>query len=335
MKMLAKVYQAKGMYAQAADLALQYVNKQDTLYKNNLADEVASIEGRHETFVKDQQIALLHRNVEVQNLSLREKDLLVERRTLLGAILALALIGIFGFYYFYTKRKQLLKEADYQRRLLEEQQERHAAALAAENAERKRIARELHDGVGQMIASVRLHMAARATPTNTYTDLETMLAETSNEVRFISHNLMPQALERKGFDAAIEEFCERLSRTKKIEVVSHVEPVGEQLTPDRAQMLYRVLQELVSNVLKHAQAKTVYVTLTIDGDEVCLTVEDDGVGFDQQQPTESGIGLENLKDRVASVGGQLDVDAKLGRGSLFSIRVGAVSIQSEHRTAYV
>jgi signal transduction histidine kinase len=178
-------------------------------------------------------------------------------------------------------------------------------------------------------------MAARATPTNTYTDLETMLAETSNEVRFISHNLMPQALERKGFDAAIEEFCERLSRTKKIEVVSHVEPVGEQLTPDRAQMLYRVLQELVSNVLKHAQAKTVYVTLTIDGDEVCLTVEDDGVGFDQQQPTESGIGLENLKDRVASVGGQLDVDAKLGRGSLFSIRVGAVSIQSEHRTAYV
>ena len=333
LKMLSLVYQAQGKPNKAVPLLLEYGALQDSLYKQNLAEEVASLEARHEAFLKDQQISLLNRNLDVQRLSLREKDLLVERRTLLAGLIALGLLGVAGILYFSAKRRRLRVEAAHQRRLREEQAQSYLAALAAEEAERKRIARELHDGLGQMLASVRLHMAARSGPDRAFADLEEMLAESSDEVRFISHNLMPQALERKGLDPAVEEFCERIARTKKLNIISHLEPVSYLLSPSASLMLYRVLQELVSNTLKHAGATELYITLVPEDHAVILTVEDNGRGFDLQTGLQKeGIGLGNLRERIAQAGAQLDIESSLGNGALFVVHLPVPPAQNQTAT---
>ena len=322
LKMLGQAYIKDGRADSAAPLLLEYAALQDTLYKQNLAEEVADFEAQHEAFIKDQKIKLLNQENELNKLAIQQKDLRLQRRTLLGLVVALVLLGVVGILYFSAKRRRLRQEARHQRQLLEEQAQRHAASIAAEEAERKRIARELHDGLGQMLASVRLHMAARSTPGQDFSDLEQMLAESSDEVRFISHNLMPQALERKGFDPAVEEFCERVARTKKLNLNRHLEPVGHLLSPVTSQMLYRVMQELVSNVLKHAQATDLFITLVPEEGEVSLTVEDNGKGFDLATALQKeGIGLANLQARVAQAGGTVDMESQPGQGSLFVVRV--------------
>lgn len=316
LKWLSLAYQDAGEFEKAVPLFWQFSNLQDSLFKKNLAEEVASLQAQIELSLKDQRIDSLQSKARIDKLSLEQARLKVQRRTLLGIVVALVLVSLVGIVYFRSKRRQLAIQVQ----LWEEQARRSGEALVGEERERKRIAQELHDSLGQMLATVRLQLSARTASTNEFTDLLDMLAESSDEVRYISHNLLPKNLQGGELDNTLIQFCERAQKTRKANLLPHLEPVGHLLSEQASIVLYRAVQELVSNAFKYSNATDIYLTVVEAAGSVELTIEDNGIGFDVAQLIKiQGIGLNNIRDRIEAVGGQLEIDSRPGNGSTFIV----------------
>lgn len=199
---------------------------------------------------------------------------------------------------------------------------------AALEAERRRIARDLHDDLGQSLAAMRYTVARledRLPPEadaarDLTDDLSALLDGTAQTVRGFLSELRPRILDEHGLVPAAEWLCERLRASTTLACTLQVDPpaasAAHRLAPEAALVLFRVLQEATTNVLKHADARRVAVTLTAEGDGAALRlrVEDDGVGFDPAAAT-PGFGLLGLRERVRARGGALTLDARPGGGT--------------------
>lgn len=316
LRMLADVYLQEGKAAESMPLYWQFATLQDSLYKQNLAEEVASLQARIELSIKDQRIDSLRSEARIGSLKLEKASLLMQRWSLVAILVVLLLIAVFSFFYLRAKRIRLAMEA----KLWEEKAKSSQEALKAEERERRRIAQELHDSLGQMLASIRMQLSSRVSGEDRFSDLIALLAESSEEVRYISHNLIPQDFSAKGFDEAVKELCDRANRSDKLRVIPHVMPIGDALTPEAALVLYRSLQELINNVYKHSGATQVYISVVMAEDEVVLTVEDDGVGFDLSLLAHAeGLGLRAMKERLHGMGGSLEVESQVGSGATFFV----------------
>jgi PAS domain S-box-containing protein len=203
------------------------------------------------------------------------------------------------------------------------------AVLQGQEQERKRLGAELHDGIGQVLSAIALQVSQIRqevsendveTITADLSKLNSNLQEAIREVRNISHDLMPEVLESFGLKEAINQTCSNLHDRSGISVkFNHVdlEPRYDQLLEVN---LYRILQELLNNIQKHAVCAKVFVSLIDHGDSLNLTVEDDGVGFNIHGPS-NGIGLTNVISRVNSMNGQIDIESAEKSGTLVNIDV--------------
>lgn len=201
--------------------------------------------------------------------------------------------------------------------------------MHGQESERRRLARELHDGIGPMLSAVRLQMEAlRTDQLDADTDARIapaleLIDDVAAELRSISHALMPRVLLDFGLAEALFSLRQNLTRNKrhKIEVL----PTGEfgDLPPQLALALYRSAQELINNALKHAKATAINVQLIRHHKSVVLMVEDNGVGMseDQQQEARSGIGLLNIESRVTALGGAFVLDSTPLQGTTCTIEV--------------
>jgi signal transduction histidine kinase len=206
----------------------------------------------------------------------------------------------------------------------EQETQRLKAIIEGEEKERKRLARELHDGLGAVLATVKMQISGiqRKFPTvqtsETYQKAESLIDDACRTVREVSHDLMPYVLEQQGLFSAIEEMCQNLSRQHdtSFDFISFGDEA--QLNDVLTITLYRITQELLKNILKHAEATEVIVQLTIEDEEIMLIVEDDGKGFDTSLQ-KKGIGLDNIYSRTAYLKGTLDIDSTIGQGSTFTI----------------
>jgi PAS domain S-box-containing protein len=220
-----------------------------------------------------------------------------------------------------TKRKRAERE------LQESRQELRALAgrlINAEEEERKRISRELHDDLNQKLALIAfdfgsLRLEPPSSPdkmTEQLRSLQARVVQLSQEVRQISHRLHPSILEDLGLTAALNELCEEFSAREGIEVLFEPASVPTSLPADVASCLYRVAQEALHNVLKHAHAS--HVTLKVSGDSlgIHLLIHDLGVGFDSEtsQP-HHGLGIVNMKERIRLVQGEFSIRSKPGQGT--------------------
>ena len=206
------------------------------------------------------------------------------------------------------------------------------AVLAAEEAERHRIGADLHDGIGQLLSVVKINMNGlceelrprlEADEAQRFGDALDLVDESVREVRGISHNLLPNALIKRGLARAVREFLDKLQRPGRLKI--RLETLGldaPRLDPTVESALYRVIQELVQNIIKHAQATEVEMQIIRHAHELTLLVEDNGVGFDV--PTHGagdGVGLQSVGSRVAYLGGTLHVDSRIGRGTTVTATV--------------
>ena len=203
------------------------------------------------------------------------------------------------------------------------------AVLRGQEQERKRLGAELHDGIGQVLSAITLQVSQireqvaendADTIASDLMNLNTNLQSAIREVRNISHDLMPEVLESFGLKEAINQTCSNLHDRSGINVkFDHVD-----LEPRYSQLLevnlYRILQELLNNIQKHASCKKVFVSLIDHGDSLNLTVEDDGVGFNIHGAS-NGIGLTNVISRVNSMNGQIDIESAERSGTLVNIDV--------------
>ncbi|TNF27067.1 MAG: PAS domain S-box protein, partial [Bacteroidetes bacterium] len=203
------------------------------------------------------------------------------------------------------------------------------AVLRGQEQERKRLGAELHDGIGQVLSAIALQVSQiREDRTVAESDrlagqlslLNTNLQSAIREVRGISHDLMPEVLESFGLREAISQICNSLKDRAGLSVKFDDVDLEPRYHPALEMNLYRITQELMNNIQKHSRCKRVFVSLMDHGDSLNLTVEDDGRGFDREEDVK-GIGLRNVRSRVALMGGQIDVESAIGSGTLINIEV--------------
>src|SRR5262245_61628562 len=197
--------------------------------------------------------------------------------------------------------------------------------MTAQEEERRRIARDLHDDVNQELAaqSIALSTLSGRLPTDTTADvrqevaqLQTRTVGLANTIRHLSHSLHPGMLEHVGLVAALRGYCRGFEREHGLPVAFRADGEFGMVPPDVALCLYRVTQEGLRNVARHANARHVRVTLGRDIDEVILAICDDGRGFDLTEARRRhGLGLISLDERVRLVGGRLMIDTHLERGT--------------------
>ena len=203
------------------------------------------------------------------------------------------------------------------------------AMFKGQEQERKRPEAELHDGIGQILSAMSLEVsqlreytesAERERVVEELNGLNSKLHVAINEVRNISHDLMPEVLESFGLQEAIKQTCNSMHQRSGIDVkFDHVD-VQERYDQALEMNLYRITQELLNNIQKHASSKNVFVSLIDHGSTLNLTVEDDGIGFDLDKEY-SGIGLKNITSRVSMMKEIIEVESAVGSGTLINIEI--------------
>jgi PAS domain S-box-containing protein len=212
--------------------------------------------------------------------------------------------------------------------------------IAAQEDERRRIARELHDDVSQRLAllSVELEQLHRqrtgaAAGEERWTSLSRAAAEIAVDLHRISHRLHPSRLEALGLVAAVSGFCQELWSQQRLQVRFTHEAVPRAIPSDVALCLYRVAQEALQNVIKHSGVMEAEVHLAGNGDALLLRVSDSGSGFAPDRRRDVGLGLLSMRERVASLGGDIVVQAAPGRGTRIGVRVGLQPTIGERQPA--
>jgi two-component system sensor histidine kinase UhpB len=204
-------------------------------------------------------------------------------------------------------------------RVEEERRDSARRALAAQEGERARIARELHDEIGQTLTAVMLQLerAARRTEPPVRADVEEAreaVRESLEEVREIARRLRPEALDDLGLPAALAALTREVSRRTGLRVDRRVRPGLRALSPEEELVVYRIAQEGLTNVARHADAQRAWITMDGDASGVTLEVRDDGKGF--ADGAWEGTGVRGMRERALLVGGELAIDSRAGQGSV-------------------
>ncbi len=312
---LSKYYEQSGNPIQALAFYKLYKNANDSVYNSDIAEQIAGLQTRYETAKKEQEI--------------KDKNFQITKRNYwIAAISVLLLLGsLLGYNYY--RRFKLKKEKQLQAEIMHQQDIATRGILQAEENERERIARELHDGVGQMMSAAKMNLSAmehdlaftNENQKNAFDRIVNLVDEGCKEVRTVSHQMMPNALLKKGLASAIREFIDKIdSRVLKVDLYS--EGLNERIDTNTETVLYRVVQECVNNVIKHSGANHLDISLIKDTDGISVTIEDNGKGFDTTQKANfDGIGLKNIRTRIEYLKGTVDFDSTPGNGTLVAIHV--------------
>ena len=223
----------------------------------------------------------------------------------------------------FERRQAVLVKHQSEIRALNEQM------IETQEAERIRIAGDLHDGVLQQITSLTLKLAKmrRQVPPNseaieTVNGLQQQLIQIGTDIRHLSHELHPALLQDAGLPVTLCVYCEEFSKVRDVSVVCEADSTVKELSPGIALCLYRIAQEALGNAAKHSAAKKVEVRLTQSDGFVCLSVSDDGVGCDTRQIGKSGgLGVISMRERVVPLGGTFEFDSEPGRGTTVRVTV--------------
>lgn len=312
---LAEISEHKGDYAQS----LEYYKKQtaikDSIYSGDKMKQIEALNAKYQTEKKEQQLKL-------------QKAEITRKNYLLWGLSAGAVLLLFAGANFYRKR-QAQHKLNLQHTIMKQQDMATKAIISAEENERKRIAADLHDGVGQMMSAAKMNLSAfeneipfkNESQKLGFERLIGLIDESCKEIRSVSHQMMPNALLKSGLANAVKEFLDKIDN-RIIKINLHTEGLNERLESNTETVLYRVIQECVNNVIKHSGATNLDISLIKDADGISATVEDNGGGFDSKDKHKfEGIGLKNINSRVAFLKGTVDFDSSPGRGTLVAIHV--------------
>lgn len=251
---------------------------------------------------------------------------------ILTPVMLVLALGIVVFVVRYQKRLLAHQE---QVRVLQEvkQLQLLEAVIEAQETERRRLAQDLHDEVGGMLVLAKLQLT-QVLPSGTLHEgsvaasenVKNTLEEVISSVRRISHDLMPVILEKMGLWHALEALRRAVPKDANLEITLGIETDIKRLQPNQELLLYRIIQELFSNTIKHALADKIEITARQIGNKISLVYQDNGLGFNYSQLQKSkniavGIGLMNLQSRVALLNGELNFFSEPGAGTKAEIIV--------------
>ncbi|MEQ8472104.1 MAG: sensor histidine kinase [Marinoscillum sp.] len=310
--------------------SMKYYQANDSIYLNAIHkdynDKILELETKFRTTEIERDNALKQTRIETQE----------QRMIYLYIIAAFLGLSILAVYLYNEQRKKVIRALAMQREqenvqriedLLKQQELKSAyAMLAGQEKAHKRIAMELHDNLGSIL--VTLNMFADTLQKKTKPEDQKKLAQKISEVaqvaneatRKISHSLDSGVLKHFGLETAINELIGALNESETIAVSSHIQ-ITEKLDSELSLNVYRIIQELINNTLKHAHASKITIDLNQIKDHLSLIYEDDGIGFEMTQDQPKGMGLKNLESRVDSMEGTLTIESMKDKGTTTIIEI--------------
>ncbi|MAO07868.1 MAG: hypothetical protein CL596_04065 [Alteromonas sp.] len=302
-KLLSEIYLAKGNYKKSLELKIAYETLKDSIYNNTTANSLAYYQTLYETEKKEHEIIAKNSNIE-----LLEKDNDAARKRLI--FISLALILFFGLILLYRNRLQLKNK-----KLLQEKYSQEL--LISQEEERKRISKDLHDGIGQQLLLIKNKLIRNEDP-----DTIKMVEEAIEEVRGVSRDLHPFQLQELGITKAIEMTLTQIDENTTLFISSEIENIDHIFDKKQEVNLYRIVQESLNNVLKHAKAEASKVTLKKELGFIILEIKDNGIGFDFTEKYQNlkSLGLKTLLERTKFLNGQMKITSKKGQGTTLEFR---------------
>ncbi len=309
-KDIANTYEEMGDFKNAYAYQQTYYNVNDSLFSENSAKQINELNVQLQTAEKEKQIS-------EQQLLLAKKN---NRLWLLGIGLAAAALAILLLFFLYAQRKKTHEQT-----LLTLKREQDLSLLKAlmtgEEKERNRLARELHDGLGGILAAAQMQVSQLEVPQQTDKEKAAgLIQQAASETRRIAHNLLPETLLRYGLNEALKEYCRSISESKLMQLDYESVGMEERLAQTTELSIYRIIQELINNSIKHAGATETFIQLHRHNHMLTITVEDNGKGFSPKE-TGNGIGLSNIQSRVSFLNGKMDIRSEQQKGTSVYIEI--------------
>lgn len=317
-KKLAALYASSGQSQKAYEYHVKYSTLNEELFNEKRSKQINELQTKYETSQRIQQIEILKKDNDVK--ASRQRIMLI---IFLSVVLLLGLTMYTYLSYLRSKKQKEIDDA-----IIVEKELRSKSIIEAEEKERLRIARDLHDGVAQTMTAAKMQLEhfmdqiPEDSPLNdSLKNAFDLIKDASKEVREVSHSMVPNALLKSGLLAAIRDFVQRMG-SEKLKINLVVMGLKDRLHENVETVVYRVLQELVNNIIKHAAATDITIQLLHEKSELHIMVEDNGKGFDIQTLNEkAGMGLKNITSRVEYLNGHVHFDSSIGNGTTVMIDI--------------
>ena len=301
-------------YRAAYEEQREFIAVKDTLFRKEKAKQLMELQAKYDSEVKDRRISDLDKDN-------RLKAAVIERTYfLIGGLVALLLLGVAVFYAW------KLRNARRQQQVLNEQKLRIreaqiTAVIESQEKERRRFASDLHDGMGQLMAALQLNIRSLRNSVGQpdqrdahFEASEQLIAEMHGEIRNIAFNLMPLVLVKEGLLPAVQELARKINKAGKIRTTVTAFDLPGRFPEVTEVSVYRIIQEVVSNILKHGSATEIAISFTGFDNEVVLTISDDGMGYNLDHfKVNEGNGWRNIQSRLNLIQGAIEFDVVEGR----------------------
>lgn len=325
---LSKIYKKTGDYKNAFDylsLASQYRDSVLNLEK------VRAIEDMKAKYDKEKNLAQI-KTLQSENKikELEKKSMRNERNAALGisTFIIFLLILLLYFFRMRSRKNRIINVQRIQR--LEDEKKLMAAqsVIVGQENERKRIAQELHDGIGVLLSTASIHFSSVSKSSDDQKTVEMLnkaeklLKQAGGEVRKISQNMMPAVLSKFGLKEAIEDLFEKLEEFENLTINTHILGIEERMPENIEIMLFRVIQEMVNNTIKHARATQIDFSISKGNGAILIDFADNGEGFDLKNlPHNSSLGIYGIQSRVDFLKGKIKIETAVGKGTKYYISV--------------
>ncbi len=304
---LALVNEKLGNYKEAYQQQQLYSKYKEKIFDKESTRQIEEIQAKYETEKKQ-------KTIEIQSLQLSKQQLQITQNKVQVILLIAGMILIVIITYLIINRNKAKQRAVSQKNILT-QQKRHAKTLICTlEQERIRIARDLHDGIGQTLVGAITNHEQLSTELNSFSENKKQIFNSTSiildtaykELRELSHQMMPRVLELTGLSEAISDLLDKSLKTTLIDYSFDQQPINE-IPENIAISIYRIFQELLSNIIKHSEAKSILINLYRTQQRIMLIVEDDGIGIkdaiNSSKAKSNGIGLMNITARTQIMNG--------------------------------
>ena len=318
-KSLSEAYSMLGEYKTSLLYHKKYSTLKDSLNSKSSIDEVKKIEAKFELERQDAKLILLENQKKLHEAEIKKSKLIM----ILGAAVLLLFIILTWYWYKRHKIKNLLNLQQKEQFKTELKLKEVESTLEGQLTERKRLAQELHDGLGASLAGIKLSVINHFSESGEKNEtLIKDLDEVCNDVRLMSHNLIPPEFSKESFEIIVKKLIQNYSSqtTTKLHLNIDGSKDLEKMTIHQKTLLYRILQETVTNAFKHANCSSISLLITAFNDYINIIVEDNGIGFDTNKQSE-GIGLKNIRERIKDLNSYLTIDSSPGRGTVLQFDI--------------
>ena len=319
---LAEIHEQNGDFKAAIRYQKQFKALNDSIFREEELDLTAQANLRYQAEKKEREIALLQKENDIRDIEVAQLE--VQQRNLAlgfgGLLLLIVLAGLLWWSRVRSKRRAILHQL---------KQERFKDVLEALENERKRIAQDLHDDIGQLLSAALLNVssledfiaAASQEGKMAYKNSVKLIENAWNSARAVSHRTMPGALIRLGLIPAIRDLADSYKKSGKVNVELKTESWKNRLPEKKEIALFRILQELMSNAVRHGEAREVVLRFDLEEGYAHLMMQDNGKGFDVEKvKRSSGIGWSNVMSRTEMLEGEIRVDSSPGAGTRVDLR---------------